>query len=90
MIYLSVCHTVADYAKWRTVFDAHDAAQRAAGATGVPQVYRDQENPNAITVIIEWESVEKAQQFFRDPALAEAMKTAGVTSAPEVHFMNRA
>jgi len=35
MIYLNVRHTVADYAKWRAGFDAHEAARRAAGATGV-------------------------------------------------------
>jgi len=48
------------------------------------------ENSNAITVLMEWDSTEKARQFAQDPALAEAMKNAGVTSAPEIHFLNRA
>ena len=90
MIYLNVRHTVADYAKWREGFDAHETTRRAAGATGVQQVYRDLENPGAITVIIEWDNAEKARQFAQDPALAEVMKNAGITSAPEVRFLNRA
>ncbi len=90
MIYLNIRHTVADFAKWRAGFDAHEAARRAAGATGVQQVYRDMENPNAITIMMEWDSTEKARQFAQDPALKEVMKNAGVTGAPEVRFLNRA
>jgi quinol monooxygenase YgiN len=90
MIYLNIRHTVADYAKWRAGFDAHASARRAAGATGTQQVYRDQENPNAVTVILEWDSAEKARKFSQDPALKEVMEKAGVVSAPEVRFLDRA
>jgi len=55
MIYLNVRHTAADYAKWRVGFDAHETARRAAGATGVQQIYRDLENPNAVTIMMEWD-----------------------------------
>jgi heme-degrading monooxygenase HmoA len=89
MISISVRHTVADYAAWRKVFDAHDSFRRASGATGVPQVFRDQDNPNQITTVIEWNNLANAQKFAQDPALAEAMKSGGVTSAPEAYFLNR-
>ena len=90
MIYLNVRHTAADYAKWRVGFDAHETARRAAGATGVQQVYRDWENPNAVTIIMEWDNAEKARKFAQDPALREVMEKAGVIGAPEVRFLNRA
>ena len=90
MIYLTVRHTVADYAKWRPVFDSDESNRRAGGATGVQSVYRDLANPNDITVVLEWDNAENAQKFFRNPALAETMKTAGVTSAPEARFLSRA
>ena len=90
MIYLNIHHTVADYAKWRAGFDANEATRRAAGATGVQQVYRDLENPGAIRIIMEWDNADKARQFAHDPASAEAMKNAGVTGAPEIRFLNRA
>jgi hypothetical protein len=90
MINLSIRHTVADYATWRAGFDAFEAARRAAGATGVNQVYRDVENPSHITVLSEWDNAENARRFASDPALKEAMHAAGVTSAPEIHFLNHA
>ena len=88
MVYLNVRHTAANYAKWREGFDAHATARRAAGATGVQQVYRDVENPNAITIMMEWENAEKARKFAQDPALREVMEKAGVIGAPEVRFIN--
>ena len=90
MIYLNVRHTAADYTKWRVGFDAHETARRAAGATGVQQVYRDLENPNAVTIIMEWDSAEKARKFAQDPALREVFEKAGVIGAPEVRFLNHA
>lgn len=90
MINLSVRHTVADYAKWRAVFDAGESMRRAGGSTGVFQIYRDLENPNQITVMAEWDNAENARKMASDPALKEAMAEGGVTSAPEVHFLNRA
>jgi hypothetical protein len=90
MIYLNVRHTVADYAKWRPVFDSDASNRRAGGATGVQSVYRDQANPNDITLVLEWDNAENAQKFFHNPALAETMKSGGVISAPEARFLTRA
>jgi heme-degrading monooxygenase HmoA len=90
MINILVRHTIADYATWLPVFDAHEALRRANGATGVGHVYRDEENPNQITTILEWDTAENARRFSKDPALKEAMHAAGVTSAPEIYFLNRA
>jgi hypothetical protein len=90
MVTLMVRHTIADYATFRPVFDAHEAFRRANGATGVGQVYRDEGNPNQITSILEWDNAENARKFATSPGLKEAMQAAGVTSAPEVHFLTRA
>ena len=90
MVNLLVRVTVADYATYRPVFDAHEAFRRANGAIGVAQVYQDVENPNQVTTIIEWDSAENARKFASSPELKEAMQAAGVTSAPEVHFLIRA
>jgi quinol monooxygenase YgiN len=90
MVYLNVRHTVADYAKWREGFDAHESARRAAGATGVQSVYRDHENPNTVTVILQWDNADKARRFAEDPRLKEIMEKARVISAPEIRFLNEA
>ena len=87
MVYLNVRHTVADYGAWRPFFDADEARRRAAGATGVKQVYRDVDDPNTITVLLEWDNAENARKFAEDPALREAMQKAGVIGMPAVRAM---
>jgi heme-degrading monooxygenase HmoA len=90
MVNLLVRTTVADYATYRPVFDSHEAFRRANGATGIVQIYQDVDNPNQVTTIVEWDSIENVRKFASSPELKEAMQAAGVTSAPEVHFLNRA
>jgi len=90
MVYVNVRHTVADYAKWREGFDANESFRRAGGATGVKQVYRDHDNPNAVSVMLEWDNVDNARKFTQNPQLKEAMEKAGVTSVAEIRFFNNA
>jgi hypothetical protein len=84
MVYLNVRHTVADYGKWRQIFDEDDARRRAAGASGVKQVYRDMDAPNIVTMIMEWDTAENASKFAHDPALGAVMQKAGVVGMPAV------
>ena len=89
MVTLMIRHTIADYATFRPAFDAHEAFRRANGATGVGQLYRDEGNPNQITAVVEWDNAENGRRFASSASLKEAMQAAGVTSTPEVHFLNR-
>ena len=84
MTYVNVRQTVADYEKWRPIFDADDARRRAGGATGVNQVYRDASDPNTVTVVLEWDNEANANKFVHDPALREVMQKAGVIGMPAV------
>ena len=84
MVYLNVRHTVADYEKWRPIFDADEARRRTAGSKGVNQVYRDVSDPNTVTLVMEWDSAENALKFLDDPALGEVMQKAGVIGMPAV------
>jgi hypothetical protein len=84
MCYIVVRHTVADYEKWRPFYDGDDVRRRAAGETGVSFVYRDVDDPNTTTVLMEWDKPENAQKFANDPALAEVMKKAGVIGQPSL------
>ena len=84
MVYLNVRHTVSDYAQWRPIFDEDAARRKAAGASGVTQVYRDMDEPNTITLILEWDTAENANKFAHDPALGAVMQKAGVIGVPAV------
>jgi quinol monooxygenase YgiN len=65
-------------------FDADETRRQAAGATGVNQVYRDANNPNIVTLVMEWDNAAHAQKFVTDPMLGEVMQKAGVIGMPEV------
>lgn len=84
MVYVNVRHTVAEYEQWRPFFDQDEARRQAAGATGANQVYRDLDDPNTITIVIEWDNAENARKFLDDPALREVMQKAGVVGMPAV------
>jgi quinol monooxygenase YgiN len=82
MVYINLRMNLEDYEKWRAGFDANDSFRRASGSTGVNQIFRDVDNPNSVSVIIEWEDAVKAQAFLNNPKLKEIMQAAGVVGAP--------
>ena len=49
---------------------------------------RGTDNPNAVTVLIEWDSTQNAQRFAESDTLREGMERAGVTSTPEILYFN--
>jgi heme-degrading monooxygenase HmoA len=87
MIYLYVRHNVEDYAKWREGYDNHAAARQAGGATDEAYVMRNVDDPKEITLVLGWSDLEKARAFTQSASLKEAMQKAGVTSQPEVRFL---
>jgi hypothetical protein len=78
-------HKVADYAKWRVGFDAHDSARKASGLT-VVGLLRASENPNDILVANRISDLQKARDFAAMPSLREVMAKAGVIGKPDITF----
>jgi quinol monooxygenase YgiN len=89
MATMFVRHTVSDYKNWRKVYDEFASVQKAKGVTA-ESVYRAADNPNDVTVIHEFASVEAAQSFAQSSDLKNAMRNAGVVGAPTIWFTNRA
>ena len=67
-----------------TLADTRRYFGNEGGATGVNQIYHDIANPNDVTLILEWESAEKAQAFINNPQTKANMDSAGVTGRPSV------
>ena len=86
MAQLFVHHQVADYTKWREVYDSMDATRRQYGMTSA-RVFRAAGNPNEITIQTEWPSVEHARAYATSPDLKTGMEKAGVISQPDVAFL---
>ena len=87
MPYLLVTHEVKNYSRWRPIFDNHASVRRQFGCRSA-QVFRDAENPNVITMLMEWDSFDNADRFLNESNLRETMEEAGVISQPSVSFLN--
>jgi quinol monooxygenase YgiN len=80
-------HKVKDFAEWKKVFDSAFGLRSSSGELSA-QVFRDASDPNSITIINKWDSLENAQKFAHSPELKAAMEKAGVAGAPSVYFLN--
>jgi quinol monooxygenase YgiN len=64
---------VADYDAWKAIFDSHDDTRVENGQYNV-QLFRDIENPNIVTLISHWESMEGVQAFQQAVDIQAAQK----------------
>ncbi|MCH7971502.1 MAG: cyclase [Chloroflexi bacterium] len=85
MAHQFIRHTVADYDKWRAAYDGHESTRREYGLKEVG-VHRGAENPNDITVVLEAESIERANEFAESIDLKKVMMEAGVQGPPDIWF----
>ena len=87
MAYLLIRHKVADYKKWKAVFDDASALRKAGGEKG-GQVLHLEGDPNNLLMLFEWESLEKAHDYVQSEDLRKGMQEAGVVEQPEMYFLS--
>jgi heme-degrading monooxygenase HmoA len=86
MMHMLVRHKVADFAKWKPVYDAHLSARHKAGLKE-EHLFRNAEDPNEVLLLFSVEDVDKAKAFTASDDLRQAMKNAGVSDKPDVYFL---
>ena len=89
MATLFIRHTVADYGKWRQVYDEFDTERQGMGVTS-HGVYQLDGNSNDVTIYHEFATMDAARAFANNPRLREVMGQAGVQGAPDIWFTERA
>lgn len=87
MPYILTQISVEDYEKWKPVFDEVGSIRQAKGSKG-GLVLRNADDPNQITVLLEWDNLDNARAFAGSDELREAMQRGGVvlTGPPNVKF----
>jgi hypothetical protein len=83
-----VRHTVSDFATWKEGYDNAGPMQDAAGVTA-EAVYQSADDPNDVTVVHDFATIEAAKTFAGSPELKQAMQGAGVVGAPIIWFTTR-
>ena len=69
-------HKVKDYAKWREGFEAHDARREAGLGDG--RVLQHTNDPNDVTIILEFDDEEKFRAFVQSEELRKTTEELGV------------
>ena len=83
-----VRHEVADYGAWRKTYDSFLPTQKKLGVF-YQAVYQSTENPNDVTVIHDFHSLEKAKAFVASADLKAAMEKSGVKGAPQIWYTTK-
>ncbi len=86
MNYILIRHKVADFAKWKPVYDGHASARASAGLKE-EHLLRNIDNPNEVILLFSAEDLNKAKAFAASPDLRERMQTAGVSDKPDIYFL---
>ena len=89
MAYMFVRHSVQDYKSWKSVFDSLGDLRRRSGEKSY-QILRQENSPNELVALFEWDSLDNARKYADSPELKAAMQRAGVTGKPEILFLEQA
>ncbi len=76
---------VADFEKWKKIFDTETRESRDSGLR-LMNLWRDVEEPNNVFFLFEVTDTDKARAFISTPAAAETGKRSGVLDG-ECHFL---
>jgi cysteinyl-tRNA synthetase len=85
-MHMLVRHKVADFAKWKPVYDAHLSARQKAGLKE-EHLFRNADDQNEVLLLFSVEDVDKAKAFTASDDLRQAMEKAGVSDKPDVYFL---
>jgi hypothetical protein len=82
-----ITHKVANFAKWKAAYDAHDSARTANGLHNYV-VARGVEDTNMVLVALGMDDVNKAKAFAASPDLKSVMQKAGATGVPKLDYLH--
>ena len=85
--YTIATHPVKDFDAWKAIFDQFEPIRKEAGERSAV-VLRHADDPNMVTIINTWDSIEAPQAFLNREELKAGMAEAGVTAPPTMIFAN--
>jgi heme-degrading monooxygenase HmoA len=85
-MHMLIRHKVADFTKWKPIYDDHLSARQKAGLKEV-HLLRNTDDPNEVILLFSVEDIGKAKAFAASDDLREAMQRAGVSDTPDVYFL---
>jgi heme-degrading monooxygenase HmoA len=77
---------VKDFTAWKKGFEEGSSLRSSHGGLSA-QIYHGVSDPEAVTVLMKWDSLNNAQKFAGSPDLKAAWQRAGVEGVPSVSFL---
>jgi antibiotic biosynthesis monooxygenase (ABM) superfamily enzyme len=87
MASMLIQHQVKDYTEWKRVYDSVADMCSTNGELS-DRIYRDESDPNKLTVMFKWDTLANARKYAQSPELKAAMENAGVEGPPNISFLN--
>ena len=86
MINVLVQHEVADYPAWKAVFDAALDVRHQHGEYSC-RIFHTAGDVNNLTLLFEWDTLDRAREFLTSGEVQARMKAAGVKGQPRIDFL---
>jgi hypothetical protein len=84
--YVLARHKVADFDRWKAVYDCDAEVRRQAGLNEV-FVLRNSSDPREVYVLASVDDLAKAHAYSDAPDLVRKMTDAGVTDRPDIVYL---
>lgn len=84
MYVIAINHAVDDYEKWKQVYDTYPPT--TAGGAKYSRVNRNIDDPNLVSVVAGFDSLDTLKSFASDPQLKDLMHQAGVQGQPRIEI----
>ena len=81
-------HKVKEFASWKSGYDKHAGIRKAAGLNH-DHVLQSVDDPNTVTVVMDFANLAKAKAFAASADLKTVMKAAGVVGTPAIHLLKK-
>jgi hypothetical protein len=83
---LIIQHKVANFAKWKPVYESHDSTRRSYGLTNYV-LGRGLTDSNMVLVVLKMDDVNKAKELTGSQGMKDRMQKAGVTGKPTFTYL---
>lgn len=80
---------IADFARYKAVFDELEGARKEHGVTA-HSMHRDRNDPNTVIVALRVADVNRLKEYFGSAFVRSAMERGGVQGGPEIWYMEDA
>jgi len=87
MAHMLVRHKIADFNKWKSVYEEHRMAREAAGLKDL-YLWRKEDDPNQVVLLFEVLDIAKAKEFSNSTDAKEKRLAAGVEGPPDIMFLS--